>query len=91
VSSSERDVTVSWNAVADAASYTVLKSTTTSTGTYSSKASGLTGTSWTSTALDANNYWFEVDAYLGTKWVSVPSSPSGETTIATSGTECKQP
>jgi hypothetical protein len=91
VSSSGRTVTVSWNAVADASTYTVFKSTTTSGGSYSSTATGVATNSWTSGTLTAGNYWFKVEAYVGTKWVSVQSAATGETTIATTGTECQQP
>jgi hypothetical protein len=92
VSPSGRTVTVSWNAVADASTYTVFKSTTTSTGTYSSTATGVTTNSWTSGTLTAGNYWFKVEAYVGTKWVSAQSAATpSETTIATTGTECQQP
>ena len=91
VSSSGRTVTVSWNAVADASSYTIFKSTTSSSSGFSSTKTGDTATSWTSGTLAADNYWFTVEALVGTKWVSVQSAATGETTIATSGTECQQP
>ena len=92
VSQSQRLVTVSWNAVTNASTYTVLKSTTTSTGSYTSAATGVTTTSWTSGTLTAGNYWFKVEAYVGTKWLSAQSAPTpSETTIATTGTECQQP
>ncbi len=92
VSSSGRTVTVSWNPVADASTYTIFKSTTTSTGSYTSTATGVATDSWTSGTLAAGNYWFKVEAYVGTKWVSAQSAATPtETTIATSGTECQQP
>ncbi|MGA3353012.1 MAG: hypothetical protein ABSD85_07485 [Acidimicrobiales bacterium] len=91
VSPSEREVLVSWNAVANASTYTVYKSTTTSTGTCSSTATGVTTTSWASGTLAAGNVYFKVAAYVGTKWVGVESSPAGETTFTTTGTECTQP
>ena len=91
VSASERLVTVSWIQVALATTYTVYKSTTTSSGTYTSSATGVTTTSWTSGTLTAGNYWYKVAAYVGTKWLSSQSASTGETTIATSGTECTQP
>jgi len=90
VSSTQQKVTVSWSAVAHTTTYTVLKSTT-SAGTYTPTATGVTTTSWTSGTLTAGNYYFKVEAYVGTNWVSAESSATGETTIATSGTECKQP
>ena len=89
VSSSGRTVTVSWNAVTDASSYTIYKATTLA-GTYSSTGTAAT-TSWTSGTLTAGNYYFKVAASVGTNWASAESAATGETTIATSGTECKQP
>jgi hypothetical protein len=92
VSPSGRTVTVSWNAVTDASTYSIFKSTTTSAGTYTSAATGVTTASWTSGTLTAGNYWFKVEAYVGTKWVSAQSAATpSETTIATTGTECQQP
>ena len=89
VSPSLKQVTVSWNAVTNATTYTVLKSTTVSTGSYSSTATGVTTTSWTSGSLANGNDWFKVEAYVGTHWVSAQSTATGETTISTSG--CVQP
>jgi cellulose 1,4-beta-cellobiosidase len=90
VSASGKDVTVTWSAVAGASSYTVYDSTTSATGTYTSKAAGQTGTSWTGT-LTNGHYWFEVAAYQGTHWTSAKSAPTGETTVASSTPECTQP
>ena len=91
VSPSERLVTVTWSPVAEATTYTVYRSTTTSTGSYTSSATGVTTTSWTSGTLTAGNYWYKVAAYVGTKWLSAQSAATGETTISTTGTECTQP
>jgi hypothetical protein len=91
VSSTEREVKVTWGAVAHTSSYTVYDSTTSSSSGYASVATGQTGTSWTSGTLSAGNYWFKVAAYVGTKWVSANSAATAETTIKTSGTECTQP
>ncbi|MGO9659684.1 MAG: hypothetical protein ACLQVK_16800 [Acidimicrobiales bacterium] len=90
VSSSSKEITVTWRAVADASTYTVYDSTSVD-GTYASKATGETGTTWTGTISTAGNYWFEVAAYVGTKWLSAKSAPSGETTIASSAPDCTQP
>ncbi len=87
----ERVVTVSWTAVTDATTYSIFKSTSTSTGSYSSTATGLTGTSWESGTLATGNVWFEVEAFVGTNWVSAKSSASNETTLASSNPECKVP
>jgi hypothetical protein len=91
VSSTLQEVKVTWSAVTHATSYTIYDSTTSSSSGYASEATGQTGTSWTSGTLTAANYWFEVAAYVGTKWVSVNSAATGETTIKTSGTKCTQP
>jgi hypothetical protein len=90
MSSTSKEITVTWGAVADASTYTVYDSTSMN-GTYASKATGQTGTSWTGTISTAGNHWFEVAAYMGSKWVSAKSAPSGEITIASSAPECAQP
>jgi hypothetical protein len=51
VASNQKLVTVFWNAVTAASSYTIYKSATVA-GSYTSTASGVTGTSWTSGDLD---------------------------------------
>jgi uncharacterized repeat protein (TIGR01451 family) len=57
-------VTVSWNALAGAASYSVLRSTT-SNGTYTAVASGITGTTHVdTTAQNGNTYFYRVTAAL---------------------------
>jgi hypothetical protein len=88
-SSSAATVKVSWTAVSRATAYTIYEATTSATGTYSSVATGVTAVSWTSAALAAGNYWFEVSARTGTNWVGTNSSASGESTISSSG--CVQP
>jgi hypothetical protein len=90
VSSSEREVTVTWNAVTDASNYSVFKSTTL-TGSYLSAATKVTGTSWTSGTLAAGTVYFKVEALVGTNWVSAESTATGETTLSTSNPECTQP
>lgn len=91
VSSAQRLVTVTWGSVAHASSYTVYDSTTSSSGSYAAVATGVSGLTWTSGSLPAANYWFEVVAYVGTRWVSGQSAASVETTIKTSGKACAQP
>ena len=88
-SSSAQTVKVSWTAVTRATSYTVYDATTSATGTYSSLATGVTTTSWTSGTLAAANYWFEVAAYTGTNWIGTKSAATAESTISSSG--CVQP
>ena len=88
-SSSAKTVKVSWSAVTKATTYTVYDATTSATGTYTSLASGITTTSYTTATLSAANYWFEVAAYIGTNWVGTKSTATTESTISSSG--CVQP
>jgi hypothetical protein len=88
-SSSAKTVKVSWTAVTKATSYTVYDTTTSATGTYTSVATGVTTTSWTSATLSAANYWFEVAASMGTNWIGTKSVATAESTISSSG--CVQP
>ena len=90
VSRTQKEIKVTWGAVADASTYTVYDSTSLN-GTYVPNFPGQTGTTWTGTISTAGKYWFEVGAYVGTNWVSANSAPSGETTIASSAPECTQP
>ena len=88
-SSSAKTVKVSWSAVTKATTYTIYDATTSASGTYTSIASGVATTSWTSATLSSANYWFEVAAYTGTNWVGPKSAATGESTISSSG--CVQP
>jgi len=74
-------VSVTWNAVVHAGTYTVYESTTSAASGYSVAASGLTATSWTSGNLAAGGYWFEVAAVVGANWASPDSSATAERTI----------
>ena len=71
-----------------ASSYTIFKSATLA-GSYTSTATGVTGTSWTSGTLSNGNVYFKVEAFVGTLWVSAQSVATGESTISNSG--CVQP
>ena len=87
-----KTIKVSWTAVSHATTYTVYDSTTSATGTYSSIATGVTTTSWTSGTLNAGtNYWFEVTVSVGSNWTSAKSSATGESTINTLTPFCVQP
>ena len=86
VSSTQRQVTVTWAASAHATSYAVYDSTTTVGGTYTLIASGVTATSWTSGTLSVGSYWFEIVAQAGTNWASAKSSASAKRTIG--GSSC---
>ena len=79
-------------AVTHATTYTVYDSTTSATGTYTSVASGVTTTSWTSGTLTAGtNYWFEVTVSVGSNWASAKSTATGESTINSTTPFCVQP
>jgi cellulose 1,4-beta-cellobiosidase len=87
-----KTIKVSWTAVTHATTYTVYDSTTSATGTYSSIATGVTTTSWTSGTLTAGtNYWFEVTASVGSNWTTAKSSATAESTINTLTPFCVQP
>jgi hypothetical protein len=89
-SSTASKISVSWSAVAHATSYTVYDSTTSATTGYRLVASGVTGTSWTSGALNSGNYWFELTVSIGTNWTSAKSTASGESTVV-KNSSCTQP
>lgn len=74
-------VTVTWTAVAHAASYTVYQSTTGANGTYSVVATGVATTSWTSPVLVLGTYFYEVTATIGSNWVTARSAASNGHTI----------
>jgi hypothetical protein len=91
VSSSQKQILVTWASVSPVTSYTVYVSTTSSSSGFSVTAGGVVGTSWNSGNLGANNYWFQVAAVLGSNWVGTPSAATGETTIQVGATKCVQP
>ncbi len=73
---------MTWSALAHATTYSVYESTTTVGGTYTSVATGVTTTWWTSGTLTAGtNYWFEILAIVGTNCSGTKSSATGESTI----------
>ena len=83
-------ITVTWSPVPLATGYTVFDSTTSSIGPYTSVATGLTGTSWSSGKLASGNYWFKLSASIGPNWTGGLSSPSGESTVV-KNKACAQP
>lgn len=83
-------VTVTWNPVVPATSYSVLQSTRSAGGPYKVVASGLVGTSWGSGRLSTGNYWFEVMASVGINWSGAASPASPETTVV-KNKSCAQP
>jgi cellulose 1,4-beta-cellobiosidase len=84
-------IKVTWGSVTHATTYTVYDSTTSATGGFSSVATGVTTTSWTSETLSTGNYWFKVGASVGTHWSSAKSAASSESTINTANPFCQQP
>jgi hypothetical protein len=82
---SSREVTVTWAAITHATNYGVYQSTTSATGTYTLTATVTTAT-WTSAALAAGHYWYEVVANIGTNWASARSAATAERT--TTSTTC---
>ncbi|HUE07556.1 MAG TPA: hypothetical protein VMP41_09020 [Acidimicrobiales bacterium] len=87
-----KTIKVSWTAVTHATTYTVYDSTTSASGTYTSIATGVTTTSWTSGTLTAGtNYWFEVAVSVGSNWLSTKSSATAESTINSFSLFCVQP
>ena len=83
-------VTISWQAVAGATAYVVLESTTSAAGPFNTVVGNSSGTSFTTGALPAGNYWFVVESQLGANWVSTASASTAESTIALS-LVCIQP
>jgi autotransporter-associated beta strand protein len=86
-------VALSWTASTGAASYSVLR-TTSSNGTYTTVATGLTGTSYTDTGLaDGTSYYYAITATNGSgssansaqvNTITIPAAPTGPS--ATGGT-----
>ena len=83
-------VTVTWRPVPLATSYTVFDSNTSSTGPFSTIATGITGTSWSSGKLATGNYWFKLSTSIGPNWTGGLSSPSIESTVV-KNKSCTQP
>ena len=81
VSAVSNQVTVTWNAVTQATTYSVYYSTVSSSGPYSLLASGITGTTYTTGGLAVATFWFEVAAVTGTNWQGPNSGPTAGRTI----------
>jgi hypothetical protein len=77
-------ITVGWDAVPNATTYTVYQSSTGANGTYTSVQTGITGTSWQTGVLVLGTFYYKVVAYVGSNWVSPLSvaSPGHTITIA---------
>ena len=75
-----KKVTVTWAAITHATNYGVYQSTTVG-GTYTLQAT-VTTTTWTTAALAANTYFYEVVANIGTNWASAKSTATAKRTIS---------
>ena len=75
-------IQVSWTSVLHATGYTIEESTTSASAGYAVAASGVTSTTWTSSALATGSYWFEVIANKGSNWTSPASAATTQRTIA---------
>lgn len=71
---------VSWSAVTQAGSYSVLESTTSSTSGFAAVAS-VTTLTWTSATLGTGTFWFRVTASIGTNWTGPQSASSAGITV----------
>jgi hypothetical protein len=80
-----KKVTVTWTAITHATNYGIYQSTTSATGTYTLQTT-VTVATWTSAALAAGHYWYEVVATIGTNWASAKSAATAERT--TTSTTC---
>lgn len=81
---SSSTVTVTWDAVPHAASYTVYESSTSASSGYAQAATEITATTWTSGTLKkSKSYWFELTATVGSHWVSADSSDTGPRVLGT--------
>ena len=81
VSALSNQVTVTWNAVTRASTYSVYYSSVSSSGPYSLLASGIAGTSYTTGGLAVATFWFEVAAVTGTYWQGPNSAATAGRTI----------
>lgn len=86
VCAAAQTVTVTWNPVAFAQSYSIYQSTKSSSSGYVNVGSHVTTPSWTSEKLDRKtSYWFEVVAVLGSNWTSATSSYTGPRVFSANG------
>jgi hypothetical protein len=84
-SSSGKTIKVTWSAVTHASSYSVYKSTTSSSSGFSVTATGVVGVSWTSGTLSNATYWFQMAADIGTNWLGANSASTASHIISTAG------
>lgn len=67
-------IKVTWNSATNATSYSVYASTTNASSGFSLYASGIAGTTFTTSPLAAATYWFEVASFTGANWASASSA-----------------
>jgi hypothetical protein len=79
---SGKKVTVTWAAITHASGYGVYQATAAATGPYTLQMT-VTTTTWTSAALAAGNYWYEVVANIGS-WASANSAATTKRIISSS-------
>ncbi len=75
-----------WGQVSQASTYQVFVSATSASGPYTLMASGDPFTVYVTNSLTGTkNYWFEIQAQVGSNWVSARSSASNSVRITSSG------
>ncbi len=74
-------INVNWAAVTHAASYTVYRSTTSSTSGFSVVASDVTGLTYAQSGLGLGSYWFKVATTIGANWLGPMSVATNQRTI----------
>jgi hypothetical protein len=77
----QKTITVRWTAQAHT-TYSIYQSTTSATSGYSLVASGVAGSSWTSSTLKNGTYWYQVAGVVGGAWTSASSTATASHTIA---------
>ncbi len=83
---SNQTVTIRWNSMSFATSYTVLRSSTSPTTGYLVKASGLQSTLYTDTTVSNNATYYYVVQSMGASGASGFSAPATATPLASPGT-----
>ena len=81
VSALSNQVTITWNAVAGASTYSLYYSTVSAGGPYSLLTSGIATTIYTTGGLAVATFWFEVAAVRGTYWQGPNSAATAGRTI----------
>ena len=74
-------IVITWSSVAFGTTYAIYASTTSSSSGYSSLATGIAATTYTTAALPTATYWFKITASTGTKWEGPMSGATSQRTI----------